>query len=252
MILSTLLYDGNIDELLSDSGWFLNFKSPVIQRKLIIINNVHDRQLTENKIISCTSKHNNIEYFFVSDFEQAAIDFFKLDIDKYVTKGYYYIIPYFALMYKLRSGFIFHVSDDCMKELKFSDSFLIESMKEISNNSKIPVTTLGWGLPKSSMGYDVGEWEQIETFRLKQKTESDMESFWHSIGFVDQVFIASIEKLIDFDYNLGTHDNPIYHGPWYCPDSWEQRVAEYMYKNDMYRGVWKTSNEYYIHPGHKL
>jgi hypothetical protein len=45
----------------------------------------------------------NFEYFFVEDYEKQAIDFFNLDIDKKTTIGYYYIIPYFSLIFPLIS-----------------------------------------------------------------------------------------------------------------------------------------------------
>jgi hypothetical protein len=247
MILSTLLYDGNIDGILSETSWFLNFKSPVIQSKLIIINNIQDRQLTERKILDRISDHNDIEYFFVDDCEQEVIEFFKLDINKETTVGYYYIIPYFALIYKLKTGIVFHVSHDCMHHINFSDDFLLESIKEITTNDKIPATTIGWRPPKASYGYDVGEWEQIEVFQHKQKSEPDMENFWYTVAFSDQVFVANIDKFITFDYNLTPYINPFCPGPSYCPDSWERRATEFLYRNNMYRAVWKRSDEYYLH-----
>jgi len=252
MILNTILYDGNYRELLDESGWFLNYKSPVIKRKLITVNNVASRGYIEDLLQKCKAEHDNVDYIFVSDYEQAAISHFGLDINKDTTQGYYYIIPYFALILHLKEGYVFNVSDDCMKDIRFDDSFLIQSMAEMNTNPQIPVTTLGWGPPKQSFGYDVGEWEQIATFRLKNKVEPDMADFWYSVGFVDQVFVGDIAKLMKMDYNIATYDNPIYHGPWYCPNSWERRVAENMYHNNQYRGVWKKSEHYYMHPGHKL
>jgi hypothetical protein len=252
IVLNTLLYHGNASDLLRDDNWFLNYKSDLVSKKLITVNNVHDRNDMIVSLEAVKLKDPNLDYYFVEDYETRAIEYFKLDVDKNTTQGYYYIIPYFALILHLEKGFVFNVSDDCMKEIFFDDEFIKESIKEISNNDKIPVTTLGWGKPQSSFGYDVGEWEQIETFKFQERSEPEMEHFWHSIGFVDQVFIGSIDKLKNLDYNLTTYDNTIYHGPWYCPNSWERRVAEYMHKNRMYRGVWKNANQYYIHPGHKL
>lgn len=251
MVLNTILYEGNYTDILDPSSWFLTYHSERISKKLITVNNVQNRAQTETRINEYKKLY-DFDYFFVEDYEKQAKDYFKLDIDKNNTQGYYYIIPYFALVLKLDSGFVFNVSADCSKNISFDDQFLIESQAEINNNSKILVTTLNWGYPKQSNGYDTGEWEQIESFRLKGKVEPEMNSFWYSFGFVDQVFVASLDKLKNIDYNLETYDNPIYHGPWYCPNSWERRLAEYMFKNDMYRGVWKVSDHYYIHPGHSL
>ena len=251
MILNTVLYQGNYKDILDETSWFLNYNSQVITKKLITVNNVDDRSTMEN-ILNLWKDKFGFDYFFVEDYEKQAREFFKLDINREKTLGYYYIISYFALTIYLESGFVFNVSSDCSKDIFFDDNFLIESKKEILNNDKIPVTTLSWGHAKQSFGKDVGEWEEEETFRLKNKVEPSLDNFWMSIGFVDQVFIASVDKLKKIDYNLETYDNPIYHGPWYCPNSWERRVAEYMYKNDQYRGVWKNNQHYYIHPGHSL
>jgi hypothetical protein len=251
MVLNTILYENNYTKILTDSNWFLNYKSDIITKKLITVNNVTSRDFIEYELNNWKEKY-NFDYFFVEDYEKESIEFFNLDIDKKTTLGYYYIIPYFSLITFLKNGFVFNVSQDCTETLYFDDNFLIESIKEISSNEKIPVTTLNWNLPKHSNGYDVGKWEEIETFRYKEKIENNLKHFWYSVGFVDQIFIASIDKLKHINYNLTSYDNPIYHGPWYCPNSWERRVAEFMYKNDQYRGVWKQSNHYYIHPGHSL
>lgn len=250
--ISTLLYEGNYRSVLAEEGWFLNYDSDLVSKKLIAVNNVKDRKFIHELLQRTGKYHSKIEFFFVEDLESECIQFFNLNIDKKATQGYYYIIPYFALTLHVNDGFFFHVSEDCSRDIRFSNEYIEASVKEIATNDKILVTTIGWGFPKQSHGYDVGEWEQIETFRLKNKTEPENNNFWHSVGFVDQIFIANANKLKSVNYNIETYDNPIYHGPWYCPNSWERRVAEYMYKNDLYRGVWKKSEDYYIHPGHTL
>ena len=67
----------------------------------------------------------------------------------------------------------------------------------------------GVGLTMSSNGqYCVGEWEQMESFRYKQKIETNIENFWYSFSFVDQLFVASIDRLMTLDYNISSYDNP--------------------------------------------
>jgi hypothetical protein len=131
------------------------------------------------------------------------------------------------------------------------DTFLIESKKEILNNDKIPLTTLCWEYPnfKERFGHDVGQWEQEETFRIKNKVEPSLNNFWISMGFSEQFFVASVDKLKKMDYNLQKATNPFHaYGPPYCPTSWEKRVAHYIYNNDQYRGIWKNTQHYYKHP----
>ena len=246
MVLNTLLYENNYKKILNEESWFFNYQSDIITKKLITVNNVSGRDFMESELDSWKEKY-NFEYFFVEDYEKQAIDFFNLDIDKKTTIGYYYIIPYFALTLFLNEGFVFHVSEDCTQKLYFDDTFLIESKKEILNNDKIPSTTLNCGYAKQSFGKDVGEWEEEESFRIKNKTEPSLNNFWMSIGFLDQFFVASVDKLKKIDYNLESYDNPVCSGTSYCPNSWERRISEYLYKNDQYRGIWKNNQHYYIH-----
>jgi hypothetical protein len=249
MVLNTLLYENNYKKILNEQSWFFNYQSDIITKKLITVNNVSGRDFMESELDSWKEKY-NFEYFFVEDYEKQAIDFFNLDIDKKTTIGYYYIIPYFSLTLFLNEGFVFHVSEDCTQKLYFDDTFLIESKKEILNNDKIPATTLSWGYPKQSFGKDVGEWEQEEAFIAKNKVEPNLDNFWMSIGFSDQLFVASVDKLKKIDYNLENYDGPGCCGAPYCPNSWERRLSDYLYNNDQYRGVWKNNQHYYIHATH--
>jgi hypothetical protein len=247
MVLNTLLYENNYKKILNDFSWFFNYQSTIITKKLITVNNVNDRNFIEAELNFWKEKY-NFEYFFVDNYEKQAIEYFKLDLNKQTTIGYYYIIPYFCLILFLNEGFVLHVSEDCTQQLYFDDNFLIESKKEILNNNKILSTILSFGYPKQSFGKDIGEWEEEETFRVNHKIEPSLDNFWMSIGFSDQIFVASIDKLKKINYNLETYDNPIHStGPSYCPNSWERRVAEHLYKNNQYRGIWKNNQHYYIH-----
>jgi hypothetical protein len=251
MVLNTVLYEKNFLDILNHQSFFFNFKNDIITKKVLTINNVLDPNLLIDALESTKENFGyEFDYFFVEDYEKEAIEFFNLDIDKKKTKGYHYIMPYFSLMMYLKSGFVFNVSSDCSKKINVNESFLKSSIKLIDKNKKVPLTTLSWELPKELNS--VGEWEQQQTFLYKKKSEKNLKNFWYSSGFTDQVFIANIDMLKKIDYNILTNENPIYKGPSYCPNSWEKRVAEYMYKNNLYRGIFKDNKQYYIHPGHSL
>lgn len=249
--ITTILFQGNYQKILNPDSWFLNYNPTYDNKKLIVVNNVNDRPQIEI-LLNDYKKQFSFDYFFVEDYEQESIKYFNLDIDKNKTVGYYYIIPYFTLILKLETDFVFHISEDCMNKIFFDESFISNSIEEIQNNPFIFSTTLSWGTKGASMGYDVGEWEQICTFRYKNKTEEENKKFWYTIGFSDQVFVSSKNKLIVPNYILDpsyvrSGDSPTCQGVPYCPESWERRVSEYIYKNDMYRGVWKNHNHYYLH-----
>lgn len=244
--ISTLLYQGNYIDLFKEDSWFLNYSPKFDHKKLILVNNVNDRDYIEYRLSEIKEKH-KIEFSFMEDVEKDCIKDFKLDINRESTLGYYYIIPYFALLKKVDTEFVFHISEDCTKTINFDEDFVLSSIEELKSNKKLISTTINWGTPASSMGYDTGEWEQISSFKFKNKKEKTNDKFWYSFGFSDQVFIAEIKSLKSVDYNLQTRENPICFGTPYCPDSWERRVSEYMYQNDLYRGVWKNNKNYYIH-----
>jgi hypothetical protein len=244
--ISTLLYQGNYTNILNDQSWFLNYNPSYDHKKLIVVNNIKDRN-NLSSILESYKKTHYVDYVFVEDFEDQCIKDFNLDINKNTTLGYYYIIPYFVLISKVETNMVFQLSEDCTNEIYFDEDFVLDSIKEINENNKIVSTTLNSGKSGISMGYDTGQWEQIESFRYKGKIEKENEKFWQGVGFSDQLFIASVSKLKAVDYNLETRDNKICLGTPYCPDSWERRVSEYLYQNDLYRGVWKNNKNYYIH-----
>ena len=245
LVLTTLLYEGNYEKILTPTSWFLGYQSASINSKLIIVNNVNDRIAMEERLKEVQRLHPSLDYFFVDDYEQQAIDWFKLDIDKHTTIGYYYIIPYFATLLKLQTGLMLHVSDDCPFSNDLPDEFIVDSCDEVLSNKNMPLTTLSWGVPKSSFGYDPGQWEEIDICRIKQVSGLENVKFWHTTWFSDQVFLANVDSLKNMNYNRDTRDMNI--GTSYCPDSFERRLSEELYHANLYQGVWKQSQYYYIH-----
>lgn len=248
---STLLYQGNYSKILNENSWFSKYNPDYEHKKLIVVNNVQDKEYINFALSEYKNKF-HVDYFFVEDFEKSCIDTFNLNIDKDKTIGYFYIIPYFALTIKLDTDYVFHVSEDCTKTINFDDTYVIDSINEIEKNELMFCTALSWGPKGASMGYDIGEWEQMCTFKYKNKVEENNEKYWYTVGFSDQVFVASKKKLMDAKYELnpsfvGGDSCPTCRGTSYCPESWERRVSEYMLENNMYRGVWKNNDHYYLH-----
>lgn len=248
---STLLYQGNYNNILSENSWIVKYSPNYDHKKLIVVNNVQDRYYLETLLEEYKNIH-NVDYFFVEDYEKDCIDTFNLDIDRNKTIGYFYIIPYLALALKLDTEHVFMVSDDCTNTIIFEEDYVIDSIKEVENNPLVFSTSLNWGPKGSSMGYDVGEWEQINTYKCKNKAENHNDKFWYTIGFSDQVFITSKKNLMRAEYNIDRDfiipsECPTCQGTPYCPESWERRVSEYIHRNNMYRGVWKNNDHYYIH-----
>lgn len=206
--LTTIVYDGNIDRVLAPDSYFSTYKG----KKLLVVNNLTKEINTEFETLN------------VNDHKEEAKKFFKLDIGEN-TKGYWYTIPYFVMLLKIK-GHILNVSSDC--KVSFEDDFIKDSIEELKNPDVLS-TTLEW-LP------DVGKHEAVK--------ESD--KFYYSKGFSDQVFIADVDKLRNVDYNT-TYDfdyyglganGEVFHGG----NSFEKRLATYMRKEGKFRGIYKKYN----------
>lgn len=243
---TTLLYDGNYRHILNDSSWFMNYQPSYTHQKLITVNNVSDRDEIES-ILKGFQKKYDFNYFFVTDFEDDAKKFFKVDIDKERTVGYYYQIPYYSLLLFLETDYVLNVSADCSKNLVLGDDFVTSSIEELETNPNIFTTSVSWGRPEieKSFGYELGEWEELQAFKKRPKLQND--KFWHTEGFGDNLFFSKTSNLKSVDYNLIKKSGSPCEWVPYCPICWETRVCEYTYQKGAYRGIWKNSNYYYFH-----
>ena len=241
---STLLYEGNYKYILDNSSWFLNYSPNYPHKKLIIVNNVNNREEITNKLEE-TKKQYFFDYFFVDDYEEMAKEYFKLDITKETTRGYYYQIPYYSLLMYVDTEYIFHVSDDCSKNFYVADDFILSSIDELEKNPSIFTTSLSWGRPniENSFGYELGEYEELMAFKKRPNLSND--KFYHTEGFTDQVFFSKTSNLKSVNYNLYKINGSPCEWVDYCPRCWESRVCEYTYQIGSYRGIWKDSNYYY-------
>lgn len=217
IILSTVVWEKTFEEVLKQDSWFLTYKSPLITRKLLVVNNVdsieHLKQMIEGK---------DIEVCWVDDYQDAAKKHFGISIDEN-TLGYYYTIPYFVLLYKYPEHYIFNVASDC--DVVVGDDFFEDSIKELRKNN-VYSTTIPW-----SDTIDVGKHEQVEEY-----PESD--KFNYSTGFTDQVFFTDTKKLKGIDFTIDCDGD----FPFYGGNSFEKRIICYQRAENKYRAVYKKYN----------
>ena len=249
--LNTILYEGNFKNYLQEDCWFFKFKNKFITKKLLTINNLTSIDLF-NELINKLKLNHEFDVVFVSDYENEAISFFNLNMNRN-SIGYWYSIPYFVDILTIKTPFIFNVSSDCCNEIKLNDDFFEKSINILNADNDYPVTTLPWcehwettGAPNGIPPYVtcVGEWEQINT--PSYTADKALNNFWCTDVFSDQVFIGHIDKLKKVDYNcpkMGRYNGPEYGGT----DAFEARLSEYLAKNNLFRLIFKSNELSYKH-----
>jgi hypothetical protein len=226
------VFDGNYRKVLSDKSWFLSYRNTLICKKTILVNDLSDLEDFGHRLRIALEKYPEIEIKYVEHYREQTKSKFNLDIN-HNTVGYYYTIQYFVALLLCQQPFLFNVSSDC--EMFFESDFLSNSIEELGKDSKMLTTTLPW-----SKNLNVGLHEQNLDFPNQRLNGN---SFYHSYGFSDQVFIGDVKKLKNLDFNVkrpGTEHFPAYGG-----ESFEKRVAMSHRANQAYRGVYKKY--YYLH-----
>ena len=243
--LNTIAYEGNFEKLLSNECWFFKFKSNLITKKTITVNNINNRTKFNELLKMLSTEH---------DFEIINVELdilkkvFGLNINE-MTLGYNYTIPYFATINKIKTPFILNVASDCMDDIYINDEYLNLSIAELKNNPFCLSTMVAWTKDNYIMsnGKRIGEYEESETLKLINNNVKLSDNFNYRFNFTDQFFMASIDELKKLDYNIDeSHSSKIYFGPPYGGNSFEKRMASNQVYNKKYNCVCK-GNQYYIH-----
>jgi|GEM_PF-4714593 len=234
--LNTTIWDGDFDQVLDEKSWFLNYQNDLVKEKLITVNNVKKENLArlQEKIKNAQTKH-KIRVIFVDDVKEEAKKFFNLKIDE-STLGYYYTIQYFVFILKCSEPYVFNVSADC--DVFFENDYFVESIKALKADEKAVATTLSW-----NQDMNVGLHEQNEMFKKFGYKKPELENFYYSVGFSDQVFFADIAKLKNVDFNIQNKEASQF--PKYGGECFEKRLCSYFLAHHSYRLIYKKY--YYVH-----
>jgi len=245
--LSTIVYEGNFDKVLSDGSWFMKFKSPLISDKLLVVNNLISKERFLEKINDLIPKH-HFKVIYVDELKDIAIKKYSLNIDE-KTLGYYYTIPYFCLFESVKTKYVLNIASDCMDDIKIDDVFLSTAIYELETNESCSTAMVAWTKNNCVMinNKKIGDIENFETFRRLGVKETNSENFNYSFGFTDQFFMGNIYKLKKIDYNIPEEiSEKIYNGPPYGGNSFEKRMVGHQIKNNLFNCIYKGDN-YYIH-----
>ena len=242
--LNTIVYEKNFREVLSKECWLLNFNSSLITKKTITVNNISSRsELLER--VEDMKNFFDFDLIWVEENLERVKEKFNLEIDEN-TIGYYYTIPYFSMIDSIKTDYILNVASDCMKDIYVDDNFLMDSLKEMESNPLCSSTMVSWVKDNRIMenGKTVGQNEYEEFVRIKGI--ENPENFTYTTGFTDQFFLAPLEKLKNYNYNLDYIYSESYKGPSYGGNCFEKRIVGIQIYTETYNCVYKGP-DYYIH-----
>jgi hypothetical protein len=240
--LNTIIYEGNFREFLKEDCWFFKFKSDLITKKMITINNVNSKDEFDDKVNELKVNH-NFDLIYVSDHVSEAKKTFNMNINE-GTVGYYYTMPYFITINNTTTKYLLNVASDCMRDIFIDDEFLNDAIKQIDTDPLCSSVMVAWSENNQVTihGTIIGEYEERAHGILDKN-----DKFNYTKGFTDQFFMNSIDKLKKIDYNVNEiHSKGIYNGPDYGGNSFEKRFATHQIYNKIYNSVYK-GKQYYIH-----
>lgn len=237
--LNTIIYEGNYRNFLNDNTWFFKFKSNLITKKTITINNLTSFDDFQKKLNNIKTDI-NIDLIHVNECKEQINSKYKLQITEN-TLGYYYTIPYFCCIENIKTPYLFNVATDCMRDIKVDDSFFLSSIEKFNIDPDCSTTMVSW-----DDNFNPADQEEHDTTNIFKKIKKS-DNFYYRANFTDQLFFGDINKLKNIDYNIEEkYGNIIYHGPYYGGNSFEKRMVSHHVKNLKYNCVYKNNN-YYKH-----
>ena len=242
--LNTIIYEKNFREILSKDSWVFNFKSKLITRRSLTINNISSKK----ELLERTEEMKKLfdfDLIWVEENSEQVKEKFNLQIDPN-TVGYYYTIPYFVMIDNIKTDYVLNVASDCMKDIHVDDNFLVDSLEELESNPLCSSTMVSWVKNNRTMenGKTVGQHEYDELVKLGGI--ENPEKFTYTTGFTDQFFLTRIDKLKINNYNLDSIYSESYQGPSYGGNCFEKRIVGIQTYTGTYNCVYKGS-DYYIH-----
>ncbi len=199
--------------------------------KVLIINNVKDRNQVEQYAKAAVDKKIIDAYYFAEDHSEAILSAFSISrksfhLDFY--DGYWYSMGPLAAIYFCKGKYLLYFTCDCMIEEGASPGWITDSVELMKKDSSIFVAN------------PIGDDNRGE---CKDGTLREDDKYYYTIGFSDQCFLVETSRFygdIYNDYHYFSERYPVYAG-----DLFEKRVNSYMSLNLLTRIIRK--DVYYSH-----
>ena len=242
--LNTIVYEKNFKEILSKDSWIFSFKSKLITKRSLTINNVQSKKEFLERVEEM-KKLFDFDLIWVEENSELVKRKFGLAMDQN-TIGYHYTIPYFVMLDNIKTDYVLNVAGDSVQDIYIDDNFLEDSLEELESNPLCSSTMVSWVKDNRTMenGKTVGQHEYDELVKLKGV--DNPEKFTYTTGFTDQFFLTRAENLRRNNYNLDPIYSESYKGPSYGGNCFEKRIVGIQVYTGTYNCVYKGPN-YYIH-----
>jgi hypothetical protein len=239
MILTTNIYEKSFREFLRNRGndfFQLNNK---LFKKIITVNNINSVSLDEfNRLVEdVKTEHPDISFVFSRDYKDICNETFRINLSESNPSYLYSIHNYTSLYLGIESGldFVLTIGADCKFSSLDIGGFIDKSIYEIEKDPSLLSTTLFWSTNKEEIGKHEESIYPPDHF-------SDF--FYLSKVMSDQVFFCSSKKILNVvDFNI---DEVLHPYPSYGHGGFENRLCNFMIKNNYYRGIFK-GDVYYSH-----
>jgi hypothetical protein len=229
----TICYEGDWERILKE-----NRLETIIARcnvnffeKVLVINNVKNRELVEQYAKEAVDKKILDAYYFSEDHSEAVLSAFSITrksfhLDFY--DGYWYSIAPLTAIYFCKGKYLLFFTGDCMMEERSNPRWIQESVELMQQDNTILVANpITEGL--------LGE--------CKNGAIKEDDKYYYTIGFSDQCFLVEKSRFygnIYNDYHYFTEHYPVYGG-----ELFEKRVNSYMSNNLFFRIMRKDA--FYTH-----
>ncbi len=194
-------------------------------KKILVINNVNDRGEVEKYSRKAFDSGVLTDYFFVEDYIDEALKFFRLT-KKALGKGYYYSNHELVSIYLCLTDFlVFYTGDTRLEEIV---NWIAPAIAKFEENSYYKVANPVWN-------YKYNE--------AKSESYSEIEDFFVGFGFSDQCFLVRTK---DFRAPIYNEDHPASaRYPAYGGETFEKRVDSWMRNHNYLRLTYKHGS--YMH-----
>jgi hypothetical protein len=182
--------------------------------KVLIINNVADRNLVEQYAKEAVSKKIIDAYYFSEDYSKEILEAFSVKRKSFMLDfydGYWYSMGPLSAIYFCKGKYLLYFTCDCMIEERASASWINESIDLFQQDSSILIA--------NPTGYDNKHECKVKNFKQDDK-------YFYTYGFSDQVFLVENSRVYGDIYNYYHYYTERY--PIYAGELFEKRLNSYM------------------------
>ena len=199
--------------------------------KILIINNVNDRNKVEKFAAEAVEKKIIDAYYFSEDHSEQILSAFSITRKSFMLDfydGYWYSMGPLSAVYFCKSKYLLYFTCDCIMSPNANSLWIEDAIKLFKTDAQIFVANPVWN---------------NELAEASKECFKEDNNWYYGSGFSDQCFLVEKGKLYGNIYNEYHRTSERY--PVYAGRLFEMRVDSYMKKKQFIRIT--SKNAYYIH-----